>query len=175
MSLRNAVLAELGRNPARAFLVYKRLDAAIGEFWHVNDGHVFQILQSGEKKGWVVSHEDEEGRPVYELTGDGRTIVEDWLRSPDADVRPQRDEMYLRLRYCEGNPPEGMLQAVQDQLHNTIRAVRRLRHLLLDLGDPAENPSIEFEVLALEGALNHFEVDLNWLREVEGVLEARLP
>jgi DNA-binding PadR family transcriptional regulator len=165
MSLRNAILGEVGREPGSSSRIHARLQDRIGGYWPVNDGQVYQVLTSSVGAGFVESSEDDKGRPVYALTDEGRARVEAWLDDDSGKTTAQRSELYLKLDMLDGKVPEGLVHAVEDQLHKTARAARKVRNLLKrdDLG--------EFRALSLRGVLKHLEADVDWLAEVLDALE----
>lgn len=166
MSLRNAVLAEAARAPGRSHEIFRRLKNGLGEFWPVNDGNVYQMLTSSVDKGWLDSSGDADGRAVYTITDAGRAEIDAWLHEDGADPAPARNELYLKLEYCEDAPPPELVHAVEDQLHKSLRASRRIRQLISE----AEGRGRK---IMLEGVLAHAEADIAWLEDAKGSI-ARL-
>jgi DNA-binding PadR family transcriptional regulator len=167
MSLRNAILAEVGRQPGSSSQIHRRLLERIGDYWPVNDGQVYQVLKSSVESGLVEVGEESDGRPVYHLLPEGREVVAGWLEGDSGKPTPQRSELYLKLDIIGDDVPAGLTHAVEDQLHNTARAARKVRKVLErdDLG--------EFRALSLRGVLSHLEADVEWLTEVLDLLESR--
>lgn len=165
MSLRNVILSEVGRKPGRASDIHARLQERMGDYWPVNDGQVFQVLSTGVERNLVSAQPDEDGRPIYALTDAGRNEVTTWLSQDVAIPATQRHELYLKLDALDGKPPEGMLFAVEDQLHKTTRSARHIRKLLEENHDLGE-----FRVVALQGILTHLDVDIEWLTDVRKVV-----
>ncbi|MCC7075993.1 MAG: helix-turn-helix transcriptional regulator [Acidimicrobiia bacterium] len=165
MSLRNAILGEVGLDPGSSSQVHRRLQARMGDYWPVNDGQVYQVLTSAVAAGLATADPDETGKPVYALTDEGREQVARWFDEDFAKATPQRSELYLKLDLLGEGVPEGLVHAVQDQLHHTARAARKVRKVLKQ--DNLE----EFRALSLRGVLAHLEVDVEWLTEVLDALE----
>lgn len=167
MSLRNAILAEVGREPGSSSQIHRRLRERIGDYWPVNDGQVYQVLTSSVASGLVEVGDESDGKPVYHLLPAGREAVAGWLEDDRGKATPQRSELYLKLDILGDEVPEGLAHAVEDQLHNTARAARKVRKVLErdELG--------EFRALSLRGVLSHLEADVEWLTEVLDHLESR--
>ena len=164
MSLRNAVLAEVARAPGRSHEVFRRLKDGLGEFWPVNDGNVFQMLTSSVDKGGLGASVGPDGRAVYTITDAGRGEIDSWLHEDGADPAPARNELYLKLAYLEGPPPPELVHAVEDQLHKSLRASRRIRAL-------AQDAKPGGRTIMLAGVLAHAEADIAWLEDARKGLE----
>ena len=81
-------------------------EALSDDFWQVNYGRLYRILDHLEQAGDLAASEEiQTGRPnkkVYRLTEHGRQTLDDWLLQPVSDdPQPLRDELSLRLLFLQ--------------------------------------------------------------------------
>lgn len=175
MALKHAVLAEVANQPDIAHKIYQRLDERVGEFWDLNAGGVRLHLQQAAERGLVCT-EDDDGRKRYVITPEGTAELERWVHETDADARPHRDDLYLKVLFYGSNPNEELVHAVGRQLQKTSRQAQALHadlEALQALGETT--PEREVHIHILRGALEHANADVRWLKETRDLLAGLLP
>lgn len=79
--------------------VISRLKSLLPSIWTVDDGHVYRLLRRLEADGAVVSTwiSEDTGAPVrvYQLTGQGRALLDEWTE--DITLRVQSLQSFLDL------------------------------------------------------------------------------
>ena len=74
--IRAAILALLGESPMHGYQIMLELGERSGGVWRPSPGSVYPTLQLLQDEGLVSSTESEGGRRTFELTDDGRAVVE---------------------------------------------------------------------------------------------------
>lgn len=74
--IRAAILALLGESPMHGYQIMRELGERSGGVWRPSPGSVYPTLQLLQDEGLVSSTESEGGRRTFELTDDGRAVVE---------------------------------------------------------------------------------------------------
>ena len=148
----------------------KELAALSEDFWYVNYGRLYRVLDRLERCGEVKSkHEVQEGRPnrrVYSITKLGSESLEGWLDGPAADnSQPLRDELSLKLLFLGRGRVDDIFEQVRHQrsvyLTRMARVKRRRKRL--------EKFGFDMQVagLILDQAEMRVHSDLGWLDHIE--------
>jgi DNA-binding PadR family transcriptional regulator len=101
MSLTNALLGILSREPLYGYDLKKRFESALGGEWSISYGQLYPALGRLESAGHVI-RESEQGeksndRHLYRITSKGQAHFEAWLgEAPECQVR-LKDDLSLRL------------------------------------------------------------------------------
>jgi DNA-binding PadR family transcriptional regulator len=74
--VRTALLRLLSERPMHGYEMIRELSERSGGAWRPSPGSVYPVLQLLEDEGLVRAQAKEDGRRVYELTADGRAIVQ---------------------------------------------------------------------------------------------------
>ena len=74
--IRAAILALLGESPMHGYQIMRELSERSGGVWRPSPGSVYPTLQLLQDEGLVSSTESDGGRRTFELTDDGRAVVE---------------------------------------------------------------------------------------------------
>jgi DNA-binding PadR family transcriptional regulator len=74
-NVRGLLLAALLDGPAHGYELMRRLEGQAGGRWRPSPGSVYPLLQALEDEGLVCGR-DRDGRKVYELTDQGRTLAD---------------------------------------------------------------------------------------------------
>src|SRR5580692_9907940 len=76
------------------------VDKTTRNFWAASYGQIYPELKRLEDQGLVLGRQEptgERARTVYDLTADGRRVLEEWLASDNELVYEDRDEGMLKL------------------------------------------------------------------------------
>ena len=98
---RYAVLGMLSFAPKSGYEIGKDIQNSTNYFWSESDGQLYPILKQLTEEGLVICVEAEtlpgkRSKKIYELTGEGRDALLDWLRQPPVTFTV-RNEFLLQL------------------------------------------------------------------------------
>jgi DNA-binding PadR family transcriptional regulator len=163
---REVVLALLAKEPAQAFQLRARLNAALGPLGAaLNDGHIYVTLGRLERAGLVTreriadsDHADE--RKVYRLTAAGQRSVADWI-GDSSWPRPDLQEFHLKLIAAASAALADPITLVDRQRRELLRRLRQAQRAAID--EPPTSPA----ALLLEGIAMRLQADLRWLESCE--------
>jgi DNA-binding PadR family transcriptional regulator len=180
MSVRYGVLGLLATKDMHGYELRSRFEALTGGFWQLNFGQVYTTLDRLEREGLVERSGTGAGavdaaadRKVFRITGKGRSRLDEWLQLPVAHPRALRDDLFVRLLFCDRSSPDSILRMIarhRDVYQLQMRRLSKRKHELLKL-DIAEPLSVT--ELLLDAALFHAEAELRWLSHVEQKVLAR--
>jgi DNA-binding PadR family transcriptional regulator len=151
-------------------------DELYGEFWLVNYGQMYRMLDRLERAGLISGVEQTQpGRPnrkVFHVTDRGRRNLERWLlRPPLQEPLPLRDELSVRLLFLTEARVEETLTTVRSQralyLQHLSRITKR-RGRLEESGDQGFVASLLFRQADMR-----VRSDLAWLDVVEAEVQKR--
>jgi DNA-binding PadR family transcriptional regulator len=153
----------LAQQPAHGYELYHRLQADLGQVWHLSLSQTYNILNRLEAKGWIAADiQTQEKLPPkrrFELTQAGRERFDDWLRAPTgSSVRAIRVEFITRLYFAQALDPPRIGPLIDAQLDEVQRSLGRLEQLLAEV--PAERP---FNRLGVELRTRQLASICDWL------------
>lgn len=140
------------------------------DFWEINFGSLYRILDTLARDGEVESLSDEAAekstRKVYRITTKGRRTLDDWLLEPLGNApRPLRDELALKLLFLTperldvlGDHIRRQRNIYMTQLSKLLRNKRKLEKAGLDA---------RVTKLVMEGGESRLLADLEWLETIE--------
>ncbi len=114
MSVRHAVLGLLSTKAMHGYELKTKFDHVTGGFWQLNFGQIYSTLDRLEREGLVerVCEEADAERKVFRITTRGRTRLDDWIGRPVGRARALRDDLFVRLLFCDRAQPEPILRMV---------------------------------------------------------------
>jgi DNA-binding PadR family transcriptional regulator len=163
---REVVLALLAKEPAQAFQLRARLNAALGPLGAaLNDGQIYVTLGRLEKAGLVNRErlgesDDRAERKVYQLTAAGQQSVLDWV-ADSSWPKPDLQEFHLKLIAAAAAALADPVSLVDRQRRELLRQLRQAQQAAMD--EPANSPA----ALLLEGIAMRLQADLRWLEACE--------
>ena len=168
--------------PQSGYDLASRATRAIAHFWPITKAQVYAELPRLEAAGLVgselVVRADAPDKYLYRPTAAGRVAFRTWLAGVDLGEAKLRHPLLLRLWFdCEGDVEH--LLATCAQHRETLQAQQaRFEELVerLDARPPrlaAARRSGARRRLALRHGILRIEAELEWLREVHEVLNAR--
>lgn len=169
MAVREGLLVLLADRPRHGYDLRTEFVARTGDLWLLNSGQVYTTLERLERDGLVTSIDDADDqsgrRRIYSLTPEGRSALEEWLSSVDADDEPRRD-LVMKV-----------LLAAHFEHSVAIATIDRLRHHLLDrLHEMRRRQRSDAVTLAgglvADALVARVEADLRWLDRAEQRLDA---
>jgi DNA-binding PadR family transcriptional regulator len=159
--MKYALLALLAAGAAHGYELKQRFESRFGTAWPpVNIGQIYTTLQRLERDGLVCGHEVEQaGRPlkhVFEITGDGRRALAEWLAEATPSPRV-RDEFFLKLVLSRTTGLSDPMAMIERQRQAFLQELRDLNELA------ARQHGWTAGHLLIEGAVLHLQADLKWL------------
>jgi DNA-binding PadR family transcriptional regulator len=161
MSLKFGILGLLAEESLHGYEVKTRFDALLGHTWEVNIGQVYSTLQRLERDNLVesVGERGDRGKLAYQLTPQGRHVLDGWLSEPEAEPQHLHDDLFIKLmlirRLANGNL-EGLITR---QRRIYLQRLRDLAELERRAGSE-DRPDL---LLLIKGAVIHTEADIRWL------------
>ncbi|HWE33383.1 MAG TPA: PadR family transcriptional regulator [Solirubrobacteraceae bacterium] len=98
------VLGMLALGRQTGYEIKQFVDKTTRNFWAASYGQIYPELKRLEHQGLVKGREEptgERARKVYDLTAEGRRVLEQWLGSDDQLVYEDRDEGMLKLFFSD--------------------------------------------------------------------------
>lgn len=155
MSDKLAVLGTLEKEDLYGYQIAKKMSEVEG-FWYIFPGNLYRALSSLENEKLIEAKETEEHagrlRKVYTITEEGRKVYDEWISKP-ADPPKTRYEAFLKIWLARGD---------SDLIRIQLEQIRDYSSRMLELMKSVQDSSAEFPAWIFEGAIKHFEVDLQW-------------
>ena len=171
MSVRYAVLGFLSSKDMHGYEIKSKFDLATGGFWQLNFGQIYSTLDRLDREGFVerVAEVDSESpdRKVFRITVRGRSGLDDWVKRPVAHPRPLRDDLLVRLLFCDRSSPEPVARMIARQRDVYELEMRKLTERKTDLCKLDLGKHAVVTDLLMDAALFHAEAELRWLSHVE--------
>ncbi|MEA5456629.1 PadR family transcriptional regulator [Sinomonas sp. JGH33] len=148
MKLEHILLGVLASHPSTGYDLKKYLDTH-GRFLRSNTqmSQVYRSLTAMEKQGWVAHTVDPrpgaQDAKTYRVTGEGATVLIDWLTGPyQPPSRFQDPELGARLSFAGFMSAEQVLHLLDVEIQTRQEEIARYRHR-----DRRENwsPTIPFD------------------------------
>jgi len=174
MSVRYAVLGLLTSKAMHGYELKSRFDEATGGFWQLNFGQIYSTLDRLEREGLVervVEEDDSADRKVFRITVKGRDKLDDWVLRPVAHSRALRDDLFVRMLFCDRSAPEPILRMIARQRDAYEIEMRKLVKRKAQLERIDGDGDTLMTDLLMDAALFHAEAELRWLSHVEQKLE----
>ncbi len=170
--LEGSVLGVVGvRGPCTPYAVRKEFQRSATPYWSGSAGAIYPVIErlSQRKLIKAVSTTDD-GRAgkLYALTAKGKKVLKNWLYPAETSqlVGTPPDPLRTRIEFMEMLGPEKRKQfliEVRSGLEEQLRKVK-------EKGD--ENDSSNYlEYLSVRGGIIAAEARLNWISEVEEILD----
>lgn len=170
-TLRYILLGLLSKKKMTGYELNQSFKNEIGEFWQAKHSQIYPELARMEERG-IIKHEVEITgmkleKKVYQLTDEGKALLNEWIRTPTNELPVNRDEFVLKLYFVKDvNDP--MLREIIEQqrdLHEEKRAhlLARQERIFPTRKEHEENYG---HYLILSHAINRETEYANWLTSV---------
>jgi DNA-binding PadR family transcriptional regulator len=179
MSVKLGLLSLLAEGPRYGNRLRSEFEERTGSTWPLNVGQVYTTLSRLERDGLVApAGDDDQGRPVYAVTGAGREAIAAWYATPVERTRPPRDELAIKLALAVTSPGVDVSGVVQTQRSATMAALQDYTRLKRKANEATEPSELAWS-LVLDSLVFAAEAELRWLDHCEGRLrraaEGRAP
>ena len=171
--MRYPVLALLAAKPAHGYELKQAFDDRFGAVWPpINVGQIYNTLSALERDGLVQSENvRQRGAPrrrVYEITGEGRAALEEWVEAPSASPI-LKEEFIVKLVLAHVAGVADPMTLVDRQRRQYFEAVRTLDELA------ARQDNDVTARLLTGGASLYIEALLRWMDLCEGEFAGSTP
>jgi DNA-binding PadR family transcriptional regulator len=176
MAVRHAVLGLLSTKAMHGYELKTKFDRVTGGFWQLNFGQIYSTLDRLEREGLVervpeASNGDAE-RKIFRITVKGRSRLDEWVLRPVAHARALRDDLFVRLLFCDRSSSDQLLRMVARHRDVYELEMRKLSKRKTQLQKLALEERFVTDLL-IDAALFHAKSELRWLFHVEEKLNNR--
>jgi PadR family transcriptional regulator AphA len=168
MSLENAILGFLGREPVTGYDLKTRcFDRDVAPFWTADQAQIYRTLDRLERSGLVRSEiVPQPGRPdrrVFDLTTTGRRALREWLETPHP-IPALRESFLLQIHFSDQLPGEAALAVLETARDGYQRRLDTLRGQSADVGGATtEGARRAARRTALHGAIAATRATIDWI------------
>ncbi|MCG8477695.1 MAG: PadR family transcriptional regulator [Spirochaetales bacterium] len=163
---RYAVLGVLSIEESSGYAIRKFLETTVSHFWRESFGQIYPILNVLEAEGAVVSHEEPAGgrkRRVYSIEPKGRDELKAWLKDTTANVRDDRNELLLKLFFCDDESVPILLDQIRTMQTRFEARLAEYRRIGAELVDSASRePGYRYWLATLEHGKMLAEAQIEW-------------
>jgi len=126
MSIRHALLALLSEGPKYGLKLREEFEERTGEVWPLNVGQVYTTLQRLERDGLVESDDNAEESPQkgFRITSAGEEELAAWLRTPQDQSSPPRDELVMKVLVAARLPSTDVHEVIQTHRRYLIQLMQ---------------------------------------------------
>ncbi len=170
MSVGMSLLAILDEGPGYGLRLRNEFEARTGGIWPLNVGQVYSTLQRLERDGLVRVRDESqgEGQKLYEVTDDGRTLLNDWFAEPTGHGSPSREELVLKLVMATRLDRAAAADVIQRERRNAIQILQD--YTRLKRGAPSDGDL--GWLFLLDSLIFQTEARVRWLDACEARLSA---
>ncbi len=114
---RHAILGVLAFEPATGYEIKKLLEETTAHFWKESYGQIYPMLETLCREGRIeVAFRKSEGRESirYRILQEGLQELKSWIRSPDFQMKPGRNELLLKIFFARREDAQALIPQVQE-------------------------------------------------------------
>jgi len=166
---RFAIMGMLALVPkSSGYDIKKLMEGSTQYFWKESYSSIYPVLRDLINDGLIVQHEDlsksERQRNVYELTGEGKKALKEWIKKP-VEYEQFRNELLLKLFFGELVPLSTSRKHVEEfyqmlmgkeELYQTIK--EKLR------SEQKNDSGLPHWMMTLDYGLGQVKAALDWCR-----------
>ena len=147
------LLGLLRKREMHGYQLSEFLETHLVMFFDIKKATAYNLLGKMEERGWVSSHEEQEGkrppRRVFAITTEGEALFQELLRAALPEHRPAAFPGNVPILFMDALPPEE-LEELLDQRRDAIRerVVALKTHL-----DHVSHPLFDHKLLILTAEL----------------------
>ena len=166
-----ALLGLLYEAPGHGYDLHRKVNADLGQVWHLSQSQAYSILKRLEARGDIsaeeILQEKLPARQLLQISLQGRQRFTTWLDTPSGgSIRAIRMEFVTRLYFLNLYFPEKIAHAFDQQRMEAETHIARLKQMCDEL--PAEQI---YNRMSLEMRLKQLKLVLEWLDECQQDLQ----
>lgn len=171
MSVGMSLLAILEGSPSYGLSLKNEFEARTGGIWPLNVGQVYTTLGRFQRDGLVEAKSDgeSESQKIYELTDQGRTVLEEWFQQPPRTGAPSREELVLKVVMASRRSDADAARVIQAERRNAVELLQEYTRLKRDTPEPSDLGWL----FLLDSLIFQTEARVRWLDACEFRLSAR--
>jgi PadR family transcriptional regulator, regulatory protein AphA len=162
---RFALLGMLALAPkSSGYDIKKLMEGSTQYFWKESYGSIYPVLRTLIEEGLIIQHEVPGGRQrnVYELTGEGRKELNEWLNKPP-ECEQFRNELLLKLFFGEFVPPSTSRKHVEEFQQTLLRKEKIYQSIKDTLQvDQKDEPGLPYWLMTIDFGLRQTKSALEW-------------
>jgi PadR family transcriptional regulator, regulatory protein AphA len=164
------LLGFLNQQPAHGYDLHERIEAELGQIWHISLSQTYNILNRLETQGYIAGALQEQeklpARKRFRLTAAGRRRFEDWLATAtEPSTRAIRVEFITRLYFACALSPTSARAVIDQQIASTQEGLTHVQTLLDELP-----PDQTFNRLGLDFRVQQLTSVIAWLNTCQAQL-----
>lgn len=170
-TLRYILLGLLSKKNMSGYELNQSFKNEIGEFWQAKHSQIYPELAKMQERG-LIQHEVEITgmkleKKVYQLTDEGRVLLDEWIRTPIDELPVNRDEFVLKLYFVKEVNDPTLMEIIEQQrdLHEEKREHLLARKAMIFPTEKDKEKNYG-HYLILSHAINRETEYTNWLTEV---------
>jgi DNA-binding PadR family transcriptional regulator len=144
------LLGLLRKREMHGYQLVDFLDTHLGMFFDLKKATAYHLLGKMEERGWVASHEEQEGkrppRRVYAITPEGEAVFQDLLRASLPVHRPAAFPGNVPILFMDALPSHEL----EDLLDERREAIRERMMALETHLDHVNHPLFDHKLLILK-------------------------
>ncbi len=177
MSLKQAILVLLDKEPGSGYDLVQRFKGGIGHFWNASHQQVYQELKKLHDDGLVAfeveEQDDRPDRKVYRITREGRKSLKSWYAEP---VNPPRinNALLVKVFGCRKEQLPELLAELEGHLQKHRQRLEEYRELEARYFEASEQGRREHRLpyLTLRLGIRYEQHWIEWLEETRELLES---
>lgn len=164
--IRKALLTLLSAGPKYGYQLKSEFEASSGAAWALNIGQVYNTVQRMERDGAVVPlGVDDQDRPLYELSPEGRQELDEWLATAVKRSVATRDEVVMKVLMSAATGVTEPSQPISIQRSASMGVLQEATAARVASSSVAD-------IVHLEWLIATTTAELKWLDVTEQILEA---
>jgi PadR family transcriptional regulator AphA len=173
---RNAVLGVLSFGPSTGYEIRKLLSETTSHFWKESYGQIYPTLEELHREELIeIAEYDTTGRETrrFAILPGGEESLRAWVRSPEALIKPGRNELLLKLFFARAEDAPYLIPQV-DSYRRMIRGFATTYDGFQDGAGSDEIPSDAWELIAttIDFGVAAAEMQIAWCDRTIAVLQA---
>ena len=175
---RNAVLGVLAYGPSTGYEIRKLLSETTSHFWKESYGQIYPTLEELREEGLIkVAAHETTGRETrrFAILPEGEAELCDWIRSPEVQLKPGRNELLLKLFFAREADAPYLIPQVESYRRMIVASRETYRGFTADAGSddiPADAQAliattIDFGIAAAEMQAQWCDRTIETLRGLE--------
>ena len=162
-----ALLGLLYDKPGHGYDLHRKVNADLGQVWHLSQSQAYSILKRIETQGDISAEEIPQeklpSRQLLRMTAQGRKRFLEWLDTPSGgSTRAIRMEFLTRLYFINRYFPEKTARVFGQQRAEAEAHIARLEKTLKELPEAQI-----YNLLSLKVRVEQLKTVLQWLDECQ--------
>jgi DNA-binding PadR family transcriptional regulator len=121
VSLKHGLLGLLNYGAMTGYELNKAFNDSLGFFWQGQTSQIYRELGAMERNGWLtgerIIQDEKPNKKIYHITDSGKTELQSWLASPEADISDAmrvRNAFLMRVFFAGETSEEQALSMLMD-------------------------------------------------------------